>query len=63
MIKFIFLYLNIFWFLKKTTLEVLTYESKENTDKFININTDFKYEKTENITLTCVESKKSPLKK
>ena len=50
-------------FLKKTTLEVLTYESKENTDKFININTDFRYEKTENITLKCVESKKNYIKK
>ena len=50
-------------FLKKTTLEVLTYESKENTDKFININPDFIYEKAENITLSCVESKEKYIKK
>ena len=33
---------------KKTTLEVLTYESKENTDKFINISPDFEYRKQKN---------------
>ena len=48
---------------KKTTLEVLTYESKENTDKFINVSADFKYEKAKNITLSCVESKEKYIKK
>tara|TARA_B100001564_G_C20661213_1_gene681614 strand:+ start:493 stop:1791 length:1299 start_codon:yes stop_codon:yes gene_type:complete len=50
-------------FIKKNTLEVLTYESKENTDKFINIIPDFEYEKTDNIKLSCVESKEKYIKK
>jgi len=48
---------------KNTTLEVLTYESKENTDKFINISADFEYEKVKKITLSCVESKDKYIKK
>ena len=48
---------------KNTTLEVLTYESKENTDKFINISADFEYEKVKKITLSCVESKDKYTKK
>ena len=48
---------------KNTTLEVLTYESKENTDKFINISADFEYEKAKKITLSCVESKDKYIKK
>ena len=62
MIKFIFLFLNFYYF-KKTTLEVLTYESKENTDKFININPDFEYKKAKKIKLSCVESKDKYIKK
>ena len=50
-------------FVKKNILEVLTYESKENTDKLININSDFKYEKVDNIKLSCVESRQEYIKK
>ena len=48
---------------KNTTLEVLTYESKENTDKFINISPDFEYKKAKKIKLSCVESKDKYIKK
>jgi len=50
-------------FIKKNTLEVLTYESKENTDKLINISPDFEYDKTNKIKLSCVESKEEYIKK
>ena len=50
-------------FIKKNILEVLTYESKENTDKFLNINPDFEFEKTDNIKLSCIESKEKYIKK
>lgn len=50
-------------FVKKNILEVLTYETKESTDKFLNINPDFKFEKTDNIKLSCLESKEKYIKK